>query len=72
MFVISFFNLSVYSYEYLVFLDKTISTPLTGYITNLSPIKDKVSTNGKLPTYGGKDGRNSVLFTREAEVIESY
>ena len=39
------FNLSMHSYEYLIFSDKTISTPITGYITNLSPIKHKVSTN---------------------------
>ena len=37
----------MHSYEFLIFSDKTISTPLIGYITNLSPIKDKVGTNKK-------------------------
>ena len=37
----------MHSYEYLIFSDKIISTPLTGYIRNLSPIKYKVSTNKK-------------------------
>ena len=43
--MISFFNLSRHSNEYLFLSDKTISTPLTGYITNLSQIKHKVLTN---------------------------
>ena len=30
-------------HSYLIFSDKTISTPLTGYITNLPPIKQSVN-----------------------------
>ena len=37
----------MHSYEFLIFPDKTISTSLTGYITNLSPIKHQVPTNKK-------------------------
>ena len=37
----------MHSYEYLIFLDRNMSTPLIGYITILSPIKDKVATNKK-------------------------
>ena len=37
----------MHSNEYLFFADKTISTPLTGYITNLSQVKHEVLTNKK-------------------------
>ena len=45
--MISFCHLSSHSNEYSFFSDKTISTPLTGYITNLSQIEHKMLNNKK-------------------------